>query len=160
MQVAGDLLVKAMDWAGADALAERLKRTIPPDILGDEGKGPPPLPKEAMMEMDSMRQEIEGRAKAMDEMMAHIQKLEQQAGSKQVEAMKVDIDRLKLDIDAYNAETNRLKVVGTAMTPEQVQAIVLQTMQQLATPTTVAEPMPMMMPPEPMVADGYGVPPQ
>lgn len=36
MQLAGDLIVKAMDWDGAEAIAERIKRTIPANIIGDE----------------------------------------------------------------------------------------------------------------------------
>ncbi len=39
MQVAGDLIVKSMDWDGADAIAERLKRTVPANIIGDEEEG-------------------------------------------------------------------------------------------------------------------------
>jgi hypothetical protein len=40
MQIAGDLIVKSMDWDGADAIAERLKRTVPANIIGDEeGEG-------------------------------------------------------------------------------------------------------------------------
>ena len=37
-QAAGDLLAKAMDWPGADAIAERLKKTLPPELVqeGDE----------------------------------------------------------------------------------------------------------------------------
>ena len=36
MQVAGDLLVKNLDWPGADELAERLKKTIPPELQDEE----------------------------------------------------------------------------------------------------------------------------
>lgn len=36
MQLAGDLIIKAMDWDGADAIAERIKRTIPANVIGDE----------------------------------------------------------------------------------------------------------------------------
>jgi len=40
MQIAGDLIVKSMDWDGADAIADRLKRTVPANIIGDEeGEG-------------------------------------------------------------------------------------------------------------------------
>ena len=36
MDVAGDKVVKAMmDWPGADEIAERIKRTIPQELLGD-----------------------------------------------------------------------------------------------------------------------------
>ena len=36
MEVAGDLLVKNLDWPGADELAERLKKTIPPELQDEE----------------------------------------------------------------------------------------------------------------------------
>ena len=32
-----DLMVKNMDWPGAQEIAERLKKTIPPQILDNEG---------------------------------------------------------------------------------------------------------------------------
>lgn len=35
MQLAGDLVVKNMDWPGADEIAARLKRSIPPQITED-----------------------------------------------------------------------------------------------------------------------------
>lgn len=34
----GDLIAKNMDWPGADEIAERLKRMLPPQALGDEDK--------------------------------------------------------------------------------------------------------------------------
>lgn len=42
MQVAGDLVAKAMDWPMADQIGERLKKAIPPQLLeGEEGQEPP-----------------------------------------------------------------------------------------------------------------------
>jgi hypothetical protein len=41
MDIAGDLLVKNLDFPGADQIAARLEKTIPPQITGD---GPPPGP--------------------------------------------------------------------------------------------------------------------
>ena len=32
MEIAGDKVVKSMDWPGADEIAERIKRTIPPEL--------------------------------------------------------------------------------------------------------------------------------
>lgn len=53
----------------------------------------------------------------------------------QVEAAKVQqkhaYDQRKLDIDAYKAETDRAQAMATGMTPEQVQAIVVQTINDL-----------------------------
>ncbi len=39
MDIAGDKVVKAMDWPGAEEIAERIARTIPPEIRGDEEGG-------------------------------------------------------------------------------------------------------------------------
>jgi len=36
MDIAGDKVVQAMDWPGAEGIAARIKRTIPAEILGDE----------------------------------------------------------------------------------------------------------------------------
>jgi len=44
MDIAGDKVVKAMDWPGADEIAKRIERTIPPEIRGDEdGNTPTPM---------------------------------------------------------------------------------------------------------------------
>lgn len=43
MAVAGDLLVKNLDMPGADEVAERLKRALPPGLAGDDGEAPPQL---------------------------------------------------------------------------------------------------------------------
>ena len=36
MQVAGDLVAKNLDWPGADEIAERLKKLLPPGIVEDQ----------------------------------------------------------------------------------------------------------------------------
>lgn len=43
MAVGGDLLVKNMDFPGADEVAERLKRALPPGLAGDDGETPPQI---------------------------------------------------------------------------------------------------------------------
>jgi hypothetical protein len=61
MQIAGDLIVKSMDWDGADAIAERLKRTVPANIIGDEeGEGKDKeLPAEVTQMIEQGKQLIE-----------------------------------------------------------------------------------------------------
>ncbi|MFP5340354.1 MAG: hypothetical protein ACLGIW_18000, partial [Gammaproteobacteria bacterium] len=57
----------------------------------------------------------------------------------------------KLLIDAYAKETDRIKALGGAMSPEAVQALVMQTLQQVMSspdPTPQMEPPPMAMPQE------------
>lgn len=65
------------------------------------------------------------------------------------------------EIKAYSAETARMTALQQAMTPEQVQAIVMQMLQDLMTPNTVAMPQEQL--PEPMMPPGAemaNVPPQ
>ena len=61
MDVAGDRLIAAMDWDGADEIAERVKRTIPPEILGDEGEDgekQPQLPPQVIQIVQQAQQHI------------------------------------------------------------------------------------------------------
>ena len=57
-QVAGDLLAKAMDWPGAEAIAERLKKILPPGIAEDsEPQQPPPPDPMQIAEMEAKQAE-------------------------------------------------------------------------------------------------------
>lgn len=61
MDIAGDKVVKAMDWPGAEGIAERIARTIPPNIMydpKDPNSGPPPIPPEAQQQMQAMQQQL------------------------------------------------------------------------------------------------------
>ena len=65
-QVAPDLIVQAQDWPDADKMAARLRKTIPPQILGKDAdqdgerqqeQGPPPIPPEMQQRMQELEQE-------------------------------------------------------------------------------------------------------
>lgn len=106
MQVAGDIIVKAQDWPGADQLAERLRKTIPPNLLigekdpstGQPTPAPPPQPDPQTQQMIA-----EGQAKLQEQ-------------GQQIDTLKQhnDFKMAQLDIDKYNAETQRLKVLTDA----------------------------------------------
>ena len=63
MDVAGDKVVTAMDWPGADEIAERIKRTIPPELLGDEdgedGEQSPQIPPQVLQIVQQAQQHIQ-----------------------------------------------------------------------------------------------------
>lgn len=113
MQVAGDILASNLDWPGADELAKRMKTMLPPQL---QEKKP------GILQMQQQMQQMQQQAQTA---VAQLQN--------EIEQLKKDkmIDVEKLKIDAYNAETNRLKTVQTGMMPDQVQAMVLQTIQNL-----------------------------
>lgn len=96
--IIGDLLAKNMDWPDADEIARRMKIMLPPQLQEKEGQ--PEIPPQVQAQMAQMKQAIE-------QMQQMIQK-----GGAELQKLKADkaIDMRKLEIDAYNAETNRLKV--------------------------------------------------
>jgi len=123
--VVGDILARNMDWPGATEISMRLKQLLPPQLQGQSPKA------------QAAQQQIGQLTQALQVMQGQL------ADNQKQDA----IDARKADIDAYNAETNRLKVVGTAMSPEQVQALVVQTLGQLFnSPDVLVAQQPMTQP--------------
>lgn len=58
-QVAGDLMVKNMDWPGAQEIAERLKKTLPPGLAEDDKEKKEQIPQQVKMQMEQMNQMID-----------------------------------------------------------------------------------------------------
>lgn len=103
MQVAGDIIAKAQDWPGAEELAARLRKTIPPELLaGEKGPGDEPDPPAQPQIPPEMQQ-------AMMEGQQQIQQLSQENQSLKQE---MDVKVAKLKIDQFNSETERMKVLG------------------------------------------------
>lgn len=92
MSVAGDLVAKAQDWPGADKLAERLKKTIPPQFLDPGEEGGVGISPEQLQQLQMQMQEL----------------------SQENQKLKTDrtIDIEKLKVDVYNAETQRIRALS------------------------------------------------
>jgi Phage P22-like portal protein len=60
MQVAGDLLLKNMDWPQADELAERFKKTLAPGLADDnkDQKQVPPEVQQMLLQLQSQNQQL------------------------------------------------------------------------------------------------------
>jgi hypothetical protein len=101
MQVAGDLVVKAQDWPGAEKLAERLKKTIPPHLLGEDEEGGLGITAEQLAQMQA----------ALQEGKAELERMEQELKDKSAE----------IRIDAYNAQTQRIRALSDHMVDDQEQ---------------------------------------
>ncbi|HDR9003227.1 TPA: hypothetical protein QDA99_002811 [Burkholderia vietnamiensis] len=109
MKVAGDLLFKAADFPMADEVAERLHRTIPPQILGE---GPTPAEQDMEQKMQQMGQMIEHLAGALQQA---------QQGREQQDT----------NIKAYDAETKRLAALGQPLDPRLVAHVATQVVMQM-----------------------------
>ena len=113
---AGDLFVKNMDWPGAQELAARLKKMIDPKLLQDEDDPT----------IQAANQQIEALNAQLQQMMGLLQNVNQS-----MEAQDLAIKRQANDIKAYEAETRRVQALAQAMTPEQVQEMVVQTLRDV-----------------------------
>jgi hypothetical protein len=133
-QVAGDLIVKAQDMPEADQIAERIKRTIPPNILGDDsedGKSPEEMQADQQkaakaQAMQEMQQQI-----GMQSAQAELRLKGAQADEAEARAMKAKLEAMQLmqsggadpavaaentrtAIQAYDAVTGRIKAISGA----------------------------------------------
>lgn len=118
--VIGDLIAKNLDWPGADDIADRLKAMLPPQA---QGQNP-----QVMQLQQQMQQVMQQAQQQIGELS---QKLQQAETDATLEKARLWNDNRKLEIDAYGKETDRLKVTAQSFGPEQVQALVMQTLQQV-----------------------------
>lgn len=96
-----DLLVKNMDWPGSEEFSERLKRTIPPEILGDDGNEqgeelPPQVANQLKMLSEQNNQLTQALNQANDEIDKKRQELDYKA---QIEREKLNYQYAKLEAD-------------------------------------------------------------
>lgn len=103
MSVAGDLVAKAQDWPGAEKLAERLKKTIPPQFLEEGEEGGIGISPEELQAMQEQLQKLS---------------LENQ----ELKMEKYNRER-ELEIDAYNAETQRIRALSDHEVDNQQQSL-------------------------------------
>jgi hypothetical protein len=120
-----EALIMASGLRNKDKIIEKLKG-------GGEQDG-------AAAQIEQIKQEAQ---QMMGELQARVEELEKDKS----------IDLLKLEIEQYKAETDRLQATAPAMPQEAVQAIVMQTVQELLTgPQEQEQPLPQIeMPQEPM----------
>ena len=91
--VIGDLLVKNLDWPGADEIAERLSKAMGQAPEGEEGpQGPDPQAVQAVQQYAAALQQMQQRYQALE-------------ADKSLEARK-------LDIAAFEAETKRISAMN------------------------------------------------
>lgn len=105
MGAAGDLIVKAQDYPMADAIAERLKLLLPPQIQQaiNKDKPMPPEVQAAMMQIDQLQQQIAQQAQ-------EVQQAAQEVQGQQADAVKaksaVDVQIANMKVQEANLATD------------------------------------------------------
>lgn len=115
MSVIGDLVAKNMDWPGAHEIAERIKKTMPPEITAEtEEDGQPQMSPEQMQQMQqaqAMQEAQLAEAQAQLEHAAQIRQIELAEAQEKLRKSASDADiaeeqarKARADADAAEAK--------------------------------------------------------
>lgn len=111
--IIGDLIVKNMDWPGADGMAKRLKAMLPPQVAQLEQEEESPLPPEAMQQIQQMQEQLQQFQQGIHDATQGIQQRDQEIArlNEQLKAKedKAEIEEMKVEVEGYRAHTERLK---------------------------------------------------
>ena len=136
LQVMGDLFFRNQDWPGADEIADRMKLMLPPQIQQAEKdeQGLPPQVKQAMQQA---QQAIQQRDQALQQVLQKLQEVTAEHKAMQSDMMakreELAIKSREVEVKAYEAETDRAQALAPAFDAQQIQQLVIQTMQDLMT---------------------------
>lgn len=137
MGVAGDLVVRSYDFPGADEIAKRIEKTIPPEVRGEEGKQNPE------MAVQQMSQQLQQADTVIQNMQQHIDELEQVINGKLIEAQtkiqtstidanqRAEADEQRNTVEAFRAETDRLQALQPVIDPMALKPIIAQTLMEI-----------------------------
>jgi hypothetical protein len=106
MAIAGDLVAKAQDWPGAEELADRLRKTIPPHLLSEKER------QEMGEQGPDVNAIIQQQAMLQEQMQQGMQELQKTKEENLILKTKAEIEARKLEIEEFKAETDRIKVIG------------------------------------------------
>lgn len=124
MQIVGDLMFKAMDVPYADEIAERLRKLLPPQLQEEQG--------DPAQQVGMLQGELQKAGTIITQLAQELQASQDQIQAAQSQAE----ERI---IKAYDAETKRLEVLGSTLTPDMVQGLVVQTIRQILTSPPINE---------------------
>lgn len=117
--VIGDILVKNLEWDGADEIAERLKAMVP-----QPNQGLPPevqqMIEQGKQQIAQLTQENQQLKSSNQAAMAKVQQAEMDsqrkaATTQQANATQAQTSQATLDIQGYDAETRRLAAMASAI---------------------------------------------
>ena len=128
-QVIGDLYMGSADFPGADKLQERMRNWIPQSILGT---GPSEQEQMMMQQLQESQAAIQALTQQLNEKQSYLDIEKQRADIAALNHLAIRYEDERQDsINAFKAETDRLKVILANMKPEQIDAIARKTYQEI-----------------------------
>lgn len=141
MPVLGPTWAKLQDWPDADKIARLLLAMAPPQVqlVASEGEEGAEVPPQVTAQLQQMQQQVQQSGQMIEQL---TQALHAAHDKLQAEEEDKGIENAKLLIDHYNAETNRLKVMGAALNPQEVATLAAQLVMQALHSPAQPEQMP------------------
>lgn len=148
MNAAPDLVFKAMDFPMSQEIADRLAKTVPPNLMGEDNQAEQQLA-QATQAIQQMQQQDQMQQQVIAKMQQHIDQLELEKRGNVVRTQgEIQLELIRQrgaaaqgvadhGVNAYKAETDRLKTLYPAMSAIELQALVHQTVQE----TLAAQPL-------------------
>jgi len=118
LQIAGDLIVKNMDWPGADEIAKRMKLMLPPQIQQAEkaeSEEKPQIDPQMEQQMNQMADQMQHMSEALQQAQSEqqVKMQEQQMKMQELEQSRIlklkEIDEAN-EIKRFEAETKRMQI--------------------------------------------------
>lgn len=119
-KIIGDLLVKNMDWNGADEMAKRLKKAMPPELVADEDADEKD-PEQMMAQVQQAAQQLgqkEAQISAAQEQVA----MAAEEAQKQEELAKAATAKAQAKVDEINAASIKLEADKQVLAAERREA--------------------------------------
>lgn len=118
MEIAPDIMVKNMDTPFADELADRLKRSLRPDLIEDDNE---PIPAAAANKIQQLTEQMEQMQSYVKEMETKAAELEDVLGKKQIEAdTKIKVESMRIDLAKYEAELKMIMADNQITSQERI----------------------------------------
>jgi len=157
MTVAGDIVFDNLNFAGAEKIAERLRRAMPPNLTEDSGKKP----------AEMLAQQNAQQAQQIEQLTAALNKLSDDVRAKRIESeSSMEIEKMKIESSdrqaALKAQVDLVKLESSLTSTENIallrqQVVMLQAQVAAMASGAAAES---AEPPEPAEGmQGAGMPP-
>ena len=143
-QVIGDLLVKNMDWPGAEEMADRLKLTLIPQVQADLNKdeGEPEVPPQIQQAMEQMQQQIQQMDQGMQQAAEAIEAKDKEIAGLQVKAQQESMKRMSVELDLERVQAlGEIKDAQQELQLQTAQASQDTTANEAAAPQVQQQPM-------------------
>jgi len=104
--VIGDLMIRNMDWPGAEAIADRLKLLLPPEVKqAEQQQGQQPLPPEIQAAQQQIQQASQQLEQAHAQLQQAAQQVQQEQASVNADKSKLDAARAQLDASRHELDS-------------------------------------------------------